>query len=300
MEAVTSKRHPVKFYLLITFLIIYFVGGGLYFISKFDEAPTTKYSGEVLMFILGLLILVLGIYLLRTVIRLSPKIEITAETISFNNDQFSINTIKKINFKGDMKIGISIYDLDASVISFADGTKKFIVDSMYSNSREMKLYLRSLLYNNDVSKKTVATNTGEHILKGKSYLTSDKLIIIGMTLFYFYMLLSDFENRKIYPLILICLLFYGGFSFNLFYIEISENKLIIRNHNFWWFKKVYHLSNIDETTIYYYPRRGGAIKILQHDFQKATYVCSSLNKRNWKRLDEILRSQNIKIYNYLQ
>jgi hypothetical protein len=300
MEAVTSKRHLTNFYLLISFLILYFIGGGFYFISQFNKIKGDKYSGEVFIFIFGLLVMALGLYILRIMIKLSPKIHITAEIISFNNVQFSINTIKEINFTGDIKVSGFIYDLDASVITFTDGTKKHIVDSMFSNSREMKLYLRSLLYNNDAAKKEISTDKEEHILKGKSYLTSDQLIIIGMAVFYAYMLLSDFGNQKIYPLILICLLFFGGFSFNLFYLEISENKLVIRNHNFWWFTEVYQINNIDEITIHYYPRRGSAIKILQHDFQKATFVCSSLNKRNWKKLEEILRSQNIKVNNYLQ
>lgn len=163
----------------------------------------------------------------------------------------------------------------------------------------MKSYLRALVYKNYSRKKSKFIDAGEHKFKGNPYLNFYSLIIVAFVVMYVSQKIQYPDNPRIHGLLLVCLLYYIIFSINLYYFEIDKDKLIIKNHYLFWYRKEYNLNNIKEVNIANRYKRGNGIAIYDHDFRKSLYVCSSLKKKDWHKLEKILQSQDIEVYNLL-
>ena len=152
--------------------------------NMFNNFAVSKYSGEILILIIGCISSALGIYLLKTIIKASPTIKIASDSISFNSKAYEIKKIKKVNFTGLIKLDMLFNLVSACIITFNDGTRKYIIDNMYSNTPEMKSYLRGLIYKSYSRKKSKFIDAGEHLFKGNPYMNYYSLIIIAFVLLY--------------------------------------------------------------------------------------------------------------------
>ena len=83
----------------------------------------------------------------------------------------------------------------------------------------------------------------------------------------------------------------------MYFFEIKEQKLLVRNHYFPWIKIAYDLDNIEEVSKESPYRRSDGLRIITYEFNSKFYGAGSLRIHSWKELFEDLSSLGIKIGN---
>jgi hypothetical protein len=91
----------------------------------------------------GIIIFILGFYVVYRYLRNAPKILADHEMISFNAASFPLTSIKEVAFTSKVNFPMIVnLPKEAATIFFEDGSKKIIYDDMYENAWEIKLYLK--------------------------------------------------------------------------------------------------------------------------------------------------------------
>jgi hypothetical protein len=85
----------------------------------------------------------------------------------------------------------------------------------------------------------------------------------------------------------------GATSYGLHYFILTDNYLIVRNHNFFWKNDVYRLSDIKKISFEQQGRSPNFMRIITNDFKMKVYLADSLNKKHWNDLKENLLAKGI-------
>jgi hypothetical protein len=135
----------------------------------------------------------------------------------------------------------------------------------------------------------------EHYItyKGHPLLNYTLLVfIVGMLVFGF-ITNSDITGDMIFFL-LFGIFGFVYLSFQVYYFEVSDKHLVIRNHNMFWLKKGYNLGNIQ--IIFEQPyRRPNAIRVINTNGRGRLFMAGSLTDRQWVALKEQFEKANVPI-----
>ncbi|WP_295654138.1 hypothetical protein [uncultured Mucilaginibacter sp.] len=80
-----------------------------------------------------------------------------------------------------------------------------------------------------------------------------------------------------------------------YYFKTSDSFLVVRNHNAFWYKKIYLLSDIKEVVFEQEWRRPDGMRIITKDFESKLYYGSSLWKKQWRALRDDLKEKGISV-----
>lgn len=141
---------------------------------------------------------------------------------------------------------------------------------------ERKIKSSSFLQVNDFEK-----------IAGNPYTCFNTLLLAGMIISFFLMqfLPNKVNDIKFASLIMSVVLYFGlGLQMN--YFLISGQDLIVKNHYFFWFTKIYKIENIIAVNFENPYRRSEALKIVTNDFESKLYGAGSLREKDWKALKE--------------
>jgi hypothetical protein len=87
------------------------------------------------------------------------------------------------------------------------------------------------------------------------------------------------------------------FSYQLHYFEISDNYFLVRNHNLFWRKKVYHITDIKEIIFSTTGKNPNCLTIITKDFKKGFYPAATLWDKTWLALKDKLEAYSIEVRN---
>ena len=150
---------------------------------------------------------------------------------------------------------------------------------------ERKIKSSSFLQINDFEK-----------IAGNPYTCFNTLLLAGMVISLFLMqfLPNKVNDIKFASLIMSVVLYFGlGLQMN--YFLISGQDLIVKNHYFFWFTKIYKIENIIAVSFENPYRRSEALKIVTNDFKSRLYGAGSLRSNHWVVLKERLWDLGIKV-----
>lgn len=280
----------------------------LFIYNKELEKGNTSPKG-ILMPIFSIGCFAFGIYSLYRYIKNAPTITLDKDFINFNRQTFSLKDIDKIELTGKKPFKYAIYfPMEAATLTFNNGETKYIFDDMYSNSWQIKSFLKQVVIDKKdffeqaeyVIDKSSLNNDYYETYKG-TVITSLRGIslwaIIGM---FGYFLLN---NNK--PVSLGLVIFFFGYSTFWFllhsylmnYFQISDTYFVVRNHNFFWKKNAYYLKDIKEVVFETQGKMPNCLRVITKDFKNKLYPAGTLRDKTWLALKDKLESYDIKVRN---
>jgi hypothetical protein len=186
---------------------------------------------------------------------------------------------------------------DAVTITLKDGEKIIFLDPNYSNSTDLKILLARVIVLKDqnanisleinlVLPEKLSINEiaeGQLTKFSDNYLTSFSGIFfyLIMAIFTFMMLVGKFTMLALSPLLFMTF-FYYNFGNQLYYFFMSDNYLVVINHVFPWYKKIYAIENIKEVFFESSRRRSTTLIIVTKEFQSGQFAAGSLRNKTWK------------------
>lgn len=311
MITIVSKRHLFKFYFSIIFATLFFIvlATGLLSIYSTSANNGQLKAKEKLLPIIGVAIYAFAGYSLYRYIKNAPKVTLDKDFITFNNQTYSISDIKKVTLTGKRPFNYVVdFPMEAATLTFNNNETKYIFDDMYSNSWEIKLFLKQVVIdkkdfvyniNTAIDKDAVASDFYE-TFKGNQLTSLRGISLWGLIGFFTFMQIND----KI-PNTVALTIFLSGFStfwfvansYFMHYVQVSDNFLVIRNHNFFWMKKAYNITDIKEIVFETQGKMPNCLRVITKDFKNKLYPAGTLRDENWLALKEKLESYNIKVRN---
>ena len=311
MTTITTKRHPIKFYGSLAFGTLFLCGLGtlLLFVSidiLQKENPATK---EYFMPVFSLALYLLAFSLLYAYRKNSPKIILDKQTIKIGGDTFNLKDVKDIALTGKMPFKFIItFPMEGTAILFNDGTEKILFDDMYSNSSEIKLFLERVVvkkqdFNHD-SIKEISNDAirfeNEETFKGNQFTSLRGISLWGLIGFFALMLVTKWQNPPLRLLIFLGAI--GTFWFVLHswlmhYFGLTMDYLVVRNHNFIWKVKLYHLKDIKEVVFETQGKQPNCMRVITKYFKNKLYPAGTLRDKTWLDLKDKLEAKGVTVRN---
>ena len=314
MTTITTRRNLlfcVGLMFLATFMCVVVI---ISMFFSFDISqkgyPTSK---EFIGFIVSIVLLFFLISMIYSYWKNSPKITINEDTIKIGKQIFYFKEIKEIELTGKQFWRFIIKSpIEGTALIFNDGTKKVFFDIMYSNSSEIKLFIKQVIldkqeYNqtliNKVNRDTIRFEI-EEIFKGNQFLSFRGILLWGFIGSWIFSIFSWYERQILTMGLLIfsitfCVAWFVLFSWQMHYFGLTNEYLIVRNHNFLWMKRIYRLSDIKEVVFEERGRAPNSMRIITTDFKNKLYPAGTLRNKTWLRMEESLEKRGVEVRNEL-
>ncbi len=311
MTTIISKRHIFKFYFSIILGTLFFVAlaTGLLFIYNNSADKRQIKTQDKLLPIFGIACYVFAGYSFYRYIKNAPKIKLDKDFITFNDQTYSITDIKKVTLTGKRPFKYAInFPMEAATLTFNDNEIKYIFDDMYSNSWEIKSFLKQVVIdkkdfikaiNSTIDKDSIASDFYE-TFKGNQFTSLRGISLWGLIGILVYLVINNKRPVQIAGVLFVLTfsLFWGlAFSYQMHYFQISHNYFLIRNHNFFWKKKAFKIDDIKEIVFETQGKMPNCLRIITKDFRNKLYPAGTLNDKKWLALKNKLESYKIKVRN---
>lgn len=310
MTTLTTKRHPIKFYLVLVFAFLFTCGlGTLLMLVGIDllqkEHPATS---DYILPLFSCLFYFLAFSMVYIYMKMSPKITIDKHIIFFGTQTFYLKNIKDVRLTGKMPFHyyFMTFPMEGTAIIFNDGTEKYLFDDMYSNSWEIKSFLEQTVINK-LEYKPVLTGrvdrnvpyNDDNVYKGNQFTSLRGISLWGVIGFFIVMLFSKGNP----PIALF--VFFGVFSafwfilssWMMHYFVVTKDFLIIKNHNFLWMTKIYPLSEVKEIVYETQGKQPNSMRVITKDFKNKLYLAGTLRDSTWLDMKKELERNKITVRN---
>lgn len=299
---IVSKRHPLKFYLSLIFISAFLIGIGLIFI--FSSIRDNNVKGYFIFYFF----LATAIYFNYKYITNSYKIILNKKGIHYKNEFYSWDDISEIKLTGKRGLIINA-QTECATLTFKNLKTIIIFDDIYSNSSDMKYFIQKIVINKndrlepykEIKNSIEYENQLFITYKGNAVLSFRGILM--WSLISFLIIMPFYLKRKIE--FDVSILFLIGFSliwfilnsYMMFYFEISKDYFIVKNHYFFWIKKVYNISSIYEIVYETQSKQPNKLKIITKDFKSKVFPAGSLTYKTWLEMKSELESKNISVRN---
>jgi len=305
MDQVKSTRSIWSFYGVIALIFITAWGIAAFmitvFINEFDRAEFRNKIGFLPILIISMM--GLAVYFAKTYFKHAPTVIIDKNRVQFNNRVYSIDDIAYIKFSGKYQCGLGYILMEGAEITFQNGAREYIFDSMFTNFFLLKQYLRHVIKSDEgrfeASKIEAARGIyEEHYYSYKGYFllnfrTMMLLFIISLPLF------IKSERDITVPALVITVLLSLLFSRQFNYFGLSDKYFRIKNHIRFWKNDLYRIEDIEEVVFESDQRAPHGLRLILKDFTTKFFLAATLNDSKWKELEEELTKYNIKVRNLI-
>ncbi|MCW2121055.1 EbsA family protein [Flavobacterium sp. 7A] len=294
---IIAKRNIYKFYIPLILWNLIFLSMGVFMIHLLLTTIIPKLI-LVTLFGLGIIISINIAY-----IKYAPAIVLNKKGISIKNKFYNWNEIS--SYQLTAKSGTVFNSGECTILIFKDETFIEIYDDFYTNAKEMKILIEEIHSNNQ---KKIPAQLAEididleifTIYKGNPILCFTGFSMWSLLLFIPLLVMLKKNSIYVKPLLIFNPLTIFWFIFHarmMNYFEISENFIIIKNHYFFWKKKIIRIADIRQVHLIRPYKRPNTLRILFNDFSTKTYIAGSLTTSTWKELKTNLDHKNIFVRN---
>lgn len=304
MKPVTSQRHLLNFYItLVVGCIIFIALVALPFIliSKGGQQ-----SGKGIFFLVPVTVF-MAVYTVIQYFKNVPIVYVNQEKICFNKQTFFWSDIVDIRLTGKQPFKyIKDFPMEGIALRLNNGKTKYIFDQYYSNSWQLKSFIQQIIINKQtisvreklsISKKELGEDLFE-IFRGDPLTSMRGISFWLITLLLGGALLRNIDKPtaavSISLLIVLSLIMH---SWTMHYFEISDNFLVIRNHNYFWKRNAYRIEDIKEVVFDTYGKMPHCLRVITKDFRNKMYPAGTLRDKKWLELQAKLESRGIKVRN---
>jgi hypothetical protein len=311
MIAITTKRHFLKSYVLITLGFLLFIAMGLIsgysFFEMYNNGRLVSKNYILLFLCPGSLFM--AFYTIIRYLKNTPIITVDLSGIKFNDEAFIWTNLDKIELTGKKPYKYIInFPMEGTMFQFKDGRVKYLYDDMYENSWQLKSFIQQVIINKqdnaEIHIKQVEKNEIQNevfeIFRGNQFTSLRGISLWGMIGFLLFLLLS---NKKSPPTGLI--IFFGIIgtfwfiihSYLMYYIALSDKYFVVRNHNFIWINKVFRVDDIKEVVFESKGNMPNCLRVITKDFRNKLYPAGTLRDKLWLNLKDKLELKGILVRN---
>lgn len=275
--------------------------------------PAGIFSGReedvfLMRVLMSIAVLALLGYVYYQMFKQAPRIVIDEANITYSSplgtQVYAVKDIKKIKYTGvSIDRGIIKNYEEAAIITYKDGSISYIRDDYYSNVHELKQYLQKLrgerIHECSTRINEPDTNTAKYY-KGSMFLSFRFLLSLLPLYLALHVFIDNIEKGDIVLYIASAVLFAGFLLFStvFYYVGVSDRYLIIKNHQLFWVRRCFLLSDVREVVIEYFlaargPYAPRAIRIITKDFKYRRYNAATLSDKQWRQLQSALQAKGI-------
>lgn len=311
MTKITSKENRKTVWLSIIFSLLFFTALGTFMIYIFykmwlnNEVENKTY----LMPIFAVLVYFIGFSFAKSYIKNTPKIILDFEKITIKNRTYYWKDIKNIKMTGKKGFGLFSYQMEVTTLVFENNITEYIFDDMYSNSWEIKSFIKQIVVDkknkfeistNETNKKDIEKEHFEEF-KGNPFFSFRGIMMWSLILFLLFMTFSPFRKISYFNALKFFVPFgLFWFAFNAYcmhYFELSKNYFVVRNHYFWWIKDIYKSSEIEIIVYESQGKQPNSLRIITKNYRRKLYLAGTLNDKKWLEMKTKLERQNIEVRN---
>jgi len=311
VEIIISKRSFYGFYVnLFAWCCFYFLLtcatlGTFWQLDNSSAFESRNYG----LIPLAVLILSGAIHTIFVYIKNAPSIEINKEAIKFNHSStYFWKDLEKIELTGKRRY-LFWTDKEGVSLKFKDQKERIFLDKMYANFAEIKSFIENKIIQTEpveivrIDKVEPSDLSSEHFIyyKGYQIFCFEGLTLWIFNLFFLYGIVAIFlyPNPKQMVLMPIggMVLWLGFFSTRLYYFGLSENFLVVRNHNFFWIRKFCRMEDIREIVFERANKMPTTLRIIKKDFASKAYPAATISNKKWVQLKDELEKRNITVKN---
>ena len=262
-----------------------------------------------LMPFFGILVYFIGFSFAKSYIKYSRKIILDFEKIIIKGKTYYWKDIQNVKMTGKKGFGLFSYQMEVTTLKFENNITEYIFDDMYSNSWEIKSFIKQIVVDkkdkfeisvNKIVEKEIEKENFEEF-KGNPVISFRGIIMWSLILFFVFLLL--FTNGKMSKLnalkffIPLGLFWFAFNSYCMHYFELSKNYFVVKNHYFWWIKDIYKNSEIEIIVFESQPKQPNNLRIIGKDYKRKIYPAGTLNDEKWLEMKTELERKNIKVRN---
>ncbi|MEA5401307.1 hypothetical protein VB776_00180 [Arcicella sp. DC2W] len=314
MTTISTQRHLYRFYIILTTTCAFFLFyGSTILLSTIDKLIDDELEGaNWIFFLLGLGMVAFSIHHTFIYFKKTPVVTIKNDVITFgDSESFLIKDITDITFSTKIPFS-STYtyrnEMEGMIIEFKNGTEKVLYDDLYENLWEIKSFLYQVVEQQQAYQSFEVnqyefidlTSTETKVFDGNQF-TSFRGIILWFFVAYFVYSIYSMTSNSYSPTIIYSVLFLIAgilfFSWMMNYIIITNDYLVIKNHNIWFWQNIYALKDIEEIVFETARKSPNAIRIITKDFKSNSYKASTLSDTTWLQLKEQLNIKGIEVRN---
>ena len=275
--------------------------------------PASIFSGReedvfLMRVLMSIAVLALLGYVYYKMFKQAPRIVIDEANITYSSPLgtqiYAVKDIKKIKYTGvSIDRGIIKNYEEAATIIYKDGSSSYIRDDYYSNVHELKQYLQKLRgeHIHQCTTKHYEPDTSEvKYYKGTLFLSFRFLLSLFVSVGAISLFINNIENSStlIYALSAVLFVVFLLFSTVFYYVGVSDRYLIIKNHQLFWVRRRFLLSDVREVVVEYFlaargPYAPRAIRIITKDFKYRRYNAATLSDKQWRQLQSALQAKGI-------
>ena len=311
MRKITSKENRKTIWFSIIFSLLFFTALGTFMIYIFYEMWLNNEveNKTYLMPIFGLLVYFIGFSFAKSYVKCAPKIILDFEKITIKNKTYYWKDIQNLKMTGKKGFGLFSYQMEVTTLEFENNIKEYIFDDMYSNSWEIKSFIKQIVVDkkdkfeieeykfskNDIEKERFEEFKGNPIFSFRGIMLWSLIILfVGMIVFS----KSKISNIKgLLFLILFCTFWFAFNAYFMHYFELSKNYFVVKNHYFWWIKDIYKNSEIEIIIFESQGKQPNTLRIISKNYRRKIYPAATLNDEKWLEMKMELEKKNIKVRN---
>lgn len=304
INSLISHRHLRKFYLSLFGVFVFFILMSFFILGLFIHLYNSNYFetrnyGLIPLF----LAFVIGfIYVLYRYIIFAPLIEVNKDFIKLNSSIYYWKDLEKIELTGKRNFLLFI-DREGTLLKFKNQKPRIFLDSMYSNSSQIKNFIQCVVIDRsnfitEITPPQAKELAGEKLEKyARCQLFNYRGIVLwGIAgLIMYGLVINGHKTGLLIFLVIIGLSFTSGLSWYFYYFKLSENYLVIRNSNFFWWNKIYRLSDIKEIVFERGDKMPTSLRVIQKDFDSELFPAAALWGKDWRQLKAALEKKNIPV-----
>ncbi|MDF2382016.1 hypothetical protein JMG10_11100 [Nostoc ellipsosporum NOK] len=295
MPAITLRRHPVKFYLSVIFLLAFLSGLGMLFITMPGARGDYQFGRKIAM-VLGILFILFGLYTAWKYVSNAPRIIIEGNFVTFRSRIFKVSDIRKVEFHKKV-IFPMLFDPQtrATVIHFKDGRQGIIYENFFMNAGELKTYLGQ----NTIIGRDATMEPAEEILElysGNPFFSFRGVTLWVVLLPVLYVSLHDNTSYAgVIIAVLFCSMWIAINRWSMHYFEISDKMLLVKNHLDPFLKRTYSLDTVANVNYETKSRQAECIRLIFKDTHVEVFPGGTLNANTWRQLKDRLQRTGIKV-----
>jgi hypothetical protein len=285
---------------------------GAYFLAHPEMQLKNKFGGTNSAVIPGLILAggagLMLFLLLRRVYVLKIDPDRLAFSTLFAREILQRKDISSIDPWGRNKVFGN--QADMLTVEMTDGRQFAMPDQLCRNMPELKRTLVDVYKEfippppkgwDHANPSVTEADSESETFAGNFLLSLNGILLVGMTIPFLWLTLKIYRDHTVGWIMLVpvitMLVFAAGFGAQLFYFRISADRLEVRNHIFFWYKKDYLCHDIVGVIFEHVSRRSNALRIRTNDFRTRSYAAGSLWDKHWLALAKALKKRKIPVHN---
>lgn len=264
-----------------------------------------------LILLLVVVFLLMVVYTPIIYLKNAPIISVDDRNIKFGNEVYPLSSIKEVIFTGKMPFKYLFnFPMEGSAVIFKTGQVKFVYNDMYTNTSELKVFLKNALTDGLTNEEALKPNYlklsterfAELEFNGNHFLTFNGLMFYGWAVFIGVMVFKKptlflTNLGALFSVSFVSFIYFAIFSYQMHYFRIENKHLLVKNSLWFWRKHVYNIEDIEEVVFEVPHRLSTSLRVITTDFREKLYPSGNLTNECWLKLKTALEDSAVKVRN---